>query len=86
VRGALLVQEAGGVVTDLAGRDVAYNRADPYVHGILAGSAGAHAALLALAVHCRQAAGWPRAGTGRKRRIECCSTWDCCWRSRPGST
>jgi len=45
--GALLVQEAGGVVTDLHGQPLAYNRADPYVHGIAAGSAAAHAALLA---------------------------------------
>ena len=44
--GALLVEEAGGVVTDLAGRAITYNRPDPYVHGIAAGSAAAHAALL----------------------------------------
>lgn len=46
--GALLVAEAGGVVSDLEGRSLGYNRADPYVHGIAAGSPGAHAALLAL--------------------------------------
>lgn len=46
--GALLVQEAGGVVTDLDGRALAYNRADPYVHGIAAGERAAHAAVLAL--------------------------------------
>jgi myo-inositol-1(or 4)-monophosphatase len=44
--GALLVQEAGGVVTDLDGRPIGYNRADPYVHGIAAGSAADHAALI----------------------------------------
>ncbi|NJD09365.1 MAG: hypothetical protein FIB01_02610 [Gemmatimonadetes bacterium] len=45
--GALLVQEAGGVVTDLLGASLGYNRADPYVHGIVAGERAAHAALLA---------------------------------------
>lgn len=44
--GALIVQEAGGVVTDLHGADVSYNRPDPYVHGILAAPAAAHARLL----------------------------------------
>ena len=45
--GALLVQEAGGVVTDVAGAELAYNRPDPYVPGIVAGTATAHARLLA---------------------------------------
>lgn len=44
--GALLVCEAGGAVTDLAGEELRYNRPDPYVHGILAGATGAHARLL----------------------------------------
>jgi len=44
--GALLVQEAGGVVTDLDGQPLGFNRADPYVHGIAAGEPGAHSALL----------------------------------------
>lgn len=49
--GALLVAEAGGVVTDLAGGVLRYNRSDPYVHGILAGTPAAHGALLA---ECRR--------------------------------
>lgn len=45
--GALLVHEAGGAVTDVLGAALRYNRPDPYVHGIVAGTAAAHARLLA---------------------------------------
>lgn len=34
--GELLVEEAGGRATDLDGRELRYNRADPYVYGIVA--------------------------------------------------
>lgn len=44
--GALIVAEAGGVVTDLLGEEPGYNRADPYVHGILAAAPGTHGRLL----------------------------------------
>lgn len=44
--GALVVEEAGGVVTDLRGERPVYNRRDPYVHGILASTPALHHALL----------------------------------------
>jgi myo-inositol-1(or 4)-monophosphatase len=44
--GALLITEAGGRVTDLRGREPGYNRADPYVHGILAAAPALHGGLL----------------------------------------
>lgn len=44
--GALIVEEAGGRVTDLAGEPLRYNRADPAVDGILATSGVGHDALL----------------------------------------
>lgn len=40
--GALLVEEAGGRATDLRGEPLRYNRADPYVHGILASNGRLH--------------------------------------------
>lgn len=40
--GALLVEEAGGRVTDLNGEALGYNRPDPYVHGILATNGRLH--------------------------------------------
>ncbi|HEX6938915.1 MAG TPA: 3'(2'),5'-bisphosphate nucleotidase CysQ [Longimicrobiales bacterium] len=40
--GALLVEEAGGRVTDLDGRPLRYNRPDPYVHGVLASNGRLH--------------------------------------------
>jgi myo-inositol-1(or 4)-monophosphatase len=46
--GALMVTEAGGVVTDLHGRALGYNRADPYVHGILAAAPGLQQRLLGM--------------------------------------
>ena len=46
--GDLIVREAGGRVTDLRGRPLRYNKPDPYVHGVLAGSTAAHGALLDL--------------------------------------
>lgn len=46
VAGALMVEEAGGMATDLRGRALRYNRADPYVHGMLAAAPGLHATLL----------------------------------------
>ncbi len=44
--GVLIVAEAGGVATDLAGRTIPFNRPEPYVHGIVAGWADEHARLL----------------------------------------
>lgn len=68
VAGALIVIEAGGRVTDLAGASLVYNRPDPYVHGIVAGGAAAHGRLL------RWAAGRPaprlRTGETSHRRDE----------------
>lgn len=45
--GALLVQEAGGRVTDLAGRPLRFNRPQPFVQGILATRGDLHDTLLA---------------------------------------
>jgi myo-inositol-1(or 4)-monophosphatase len=45
--GALLVEEAGGRATDLAGRPLRYNRPDPEVDGIVATSGAGHGALIA---------------------------------------
>jgi myo-inositol-1(or 4)-monophosphatase len=47
--GALILEEAGGRVSDLNGRAYAYNRPDPYVHGVVAATGPAHAELLAAA-------------------------------------
>lgn len=47
--GVLIVEEAGGVVTDLDGNAVVLNRREPYVHGVAAGPEPAHARLLARA-------------------------------------
>jgi len=44
--GVLLVREAGGRVTDLDGRELRFNRTDPYVHGIVAASDRVHDQLL----------------------------------------
>ena len=44
--GILIVAEAGGVATDLEAQAVAFNRATPYVHGVVAGRRDAHARLL----------------------------------------
>jgi myo-inositol-1(or 4)-monophosphatase len=44
--GVLLVEEAGGRVTDLAAGEPRFNRADPYVHGIVASNGALHQALL----------------------------------------
>lgn len=44
--GALIVEEAGGRVTDLKGRRFLYNRSDPAVYGVVAGAAGLHGRLL----------------------------------------
>jgi myo-inositol-1(or 4)-monophosphatase len=44
--GVLIVAEAGGRATDLAGRAVVFNGADPRVDGILVASPRLHAALL----------------------------------------
>lgn len=43
---ALLVQEAGGVVTDVDGAPLRYNRPDPYIRGLVAAGPALHAALL----------------------------------------
>lgn len=44
--GGLLVEEAGGRATDLDGRELRYNRADPYVYGIVASNDELHAYVL----------------------------------------
>lgn len=44
--GALIVAEAGGRVSDLDGHGLRFNRADPYVHGVVAASPALHARLL----------------------------------------
>jgi myo-inositol-1(or 4)-monophosphatase len=43
--GALLVTEAGGSVTDLRGGALRFNRAEPYVHGVIASNVALHAVL-----------------------------------------
>lgn len=43
----LVVREAGGGVTDAEGRELRYNRPDPFVHGVLATGGMDHAAVLA---------------------------------------
>jgi myo-inositol-1(or 4)-monophosphatase len=58
--GVLLVQEAGGLVTDLRGREPRFNGADPYVHGILAANAALHGMVL------EQTAKLPAAGRLRQ--------------------
>jgi len=45
--GALIVREAGGLATELAGTPLRYNRPRPKVRGILAGAPQAHARALA---------------------------------------
>lgn len=60
--GALIVEEAGGVVTDLAGVRRTYNRPDSYIRGLIAGAPGAHGRLLERArglppTHARPEAG-----------------------------
>lgn len=44
--GALIVAEAGGMVTDLHGSTLQYNRPDPHIEGVLAASAALHADML----------------------------------------
>lgn len=44
--GALLVQEAGGVVTDIDGNELRFNQEYPKVRGVLAGAPRAHARAL----------------------------------------
>jgi myo-inositol-1(or 4)-monophosphatase len=44
--GVLLVEEAGGRVTDLAAGEPRFNRADPYVHGVVASNVELHRSLL----------------------------------------
>jgi myo-inositol-1(or 4)-monophosphatase len=46
--GVLILSEAGGVVTDVAGRLLQFNRPDPYVHGVVAAPPARHAELLKL--------------------------------------
>lgn len=45
--GALIVQEAGGLATELAGTPLRFNRPRPKVRGILSGAPGAYARALA---------------------------------------
>jgi myo-inositol-1(or 4)-monophosphatase len=44
--GSLLVEEAGGVVTDARGDPCRFNRRPPRIEGLVAGAPGAHARLL----------------------------------------
>ena len=44
--GVVIVEEAGGVVTDVEGRALAFNRPDPHVNGILVAQPAVHEALL----------------------------------------
>ncbi len=44
--GALIVAEAGGRVTDLAGHTLQYNRSDPHIAGVLAARPELHEAML----------------------------------------
>jgi myo-inositol-1(or 4)-monophosphatase len=44
--GGLILEEAGGAVTDLAGLRLRYNRPDPYVHGVVAAHPSLHGELL----------------------------------------
>jgi myo-inositol-1(or 4)-monophosphatase len=44
--GTLLVEEAGGVVTDLENEPLRFNRPDPRTRGVVAGAPGAHARAL----------------------------------------
>ena len=44
--GVLIVGEAGGLVTDLDGHALTFNRREPYVHGVVAGRPDAHRRLL----------------------------------------
>jgi myo-inositol-1(or 4)-monophosphatase len=44
--GALILEEAGGVVTDVTGARLRYNGPDPYVHGIICAAPGLHGILL----------------------------------------
>jgi myo-inositol-1(or 4)-monophosphatase len=44
--GALILEEAGGVATDVSGARLRYNRPDPYVHGIVCAAPGLHGMLL----------------------------------------
>jgi myo-inositol-1(or 4)-monophosphatase len=46
--GALILEEAGGTVTDTRGRRLRFNRPDPYVHGVVATHAALHDDLLEL--------------------------------------
>ncbi|MEX2282104.1 MAG: 3'(2'),5'-bisphosphate nucleotidase CysQ [Gemmatimonadota bacterium] len=46
--GDLIVQEAGGRVTDLRRQPLRYNQPDPYVHGILATNGRLHEHILAM--------------------------------------
>ena len=45
--GVVIVEEAGGTVTDIDGRRLRFNRENPGVAGVVAGAAGVHARLLA---------------------------------------
>lgn len=47
--GVLIVAEAGGRATDLQGDPIAFNRREPYVHGVVAARPESHARLLARA-------------------------------------
>lgn len=45
--GALLIEEAGGAITDALGVGLAFNQASPHVHGVIAAAPALHAQLVA---------------------------------------
>ena len=45
--GALIVEEAGGTITDQRGAPLRFNSADPRLDGVVAGGPSIHNALLA---------------------------------------
>jgi myo-inositol-1(or 4)-monophosphatase len=44
--GALIVTEAGGVISDQTGADLRFNASDPLLNGVVAGGPAVHAALV----------------------------------------
>lgn len=61
--GVLIVEEAGGAVTDLAGRALVFNRPDPSIDGILVAPPALHAELLARARESGPGRLWTTEGT-----------------------
>jgi myo-inositol-1(or 4)-monophosphatase len=64
--GGLLLDEAGGTITDVAGHRLTFNRPDPYVHGIVAAHPLVHGDLMDLIAGLPS----PRLRGGRTRGAE----------------